>query len=142
MIAGDWSKLSTQQIGRMAEYLARMEFTRQGFRVYTPDVDDAGVDLLVHHEGRGYQRVQVKSLRTGNYVFMRKAYFKPEDDLSLLLVLIRDGGASMFLIPASRWLSPDKVFVSYDYEGRKSPPEFGVRVSKAGLIELEEYRFG
>jgi hypothetical protein len=26
----------------MAEYAARMEFTRQGYRVYTPDVDDAG----------------------------------------------------------------------------------------------------
>lgn len=61
MISGDWSHLSTQQIGRMAEYAARMEFTRQGYRVYTPDVDDAGVDLLVHREDRGYLRVQVKA---------------------------------------------------------------------------------
>lgn len=73
---------------------------------------------------------------------MRKAYFQPVDDLALLLVLIRDGGARMFLIPAMRWMNPDKVFANYDYEGQKSAPEFGVRISKAALVALEEYRFG
>ncbi len=142
MISGDWSHLSTQQIGRMAEYAARMEFTRQGYRVYTPDIDDAGVDLLVHREDRGYLRVQVKSLRTSTYVFMRKTYFQPVDDLALCLILIRNGSARMFLIPANRWKSPDSVFVSYDYEGKKSAPEFGVSVTKKGLAALDEFSFG
>jgi hypothetical protein len=84
----------------------------------------------------------VKSLRTASYVFMRKTYFQPVDDLALLLVLIRNASARMFLIPATRWLNPDKVFVSYDYEGRKSAPEFGLTLTRAGLIALEDFRFG
>jgi hypothetical protein len=142
MIVGDWAHLSTQQIGRVAEYMARIEFTRQGYRVYTPDVDDAGVDMLVHREDRGYLRVQVKSLRSASYVFMRKSYFQPVDDLALCLILIGDDGARMFLVPATRWLSPDSVFVSRDYEGLKSAPEFGVSLTKKGLAALQEFAFG
>ncbi|SDD85060.1 hypothetical protein SAMN05444678_12616 [Sphingomonas sp. YR710] len=70
------ASLNRQQAGRFAEYVARMEFTRQGWTVYIPDVDDSGVDLLVHRPDRDYVRVQVKSLRKDGYVFMRKRYFE------------------------------------------------------------------
>ena len=42
----NWSELSKQQIGRYAEYYAKMEFASYGFEVYTSEVDDHGVDFV------------------------------------------------------------------------------------------------
>ena len=41
-----WSELSAMQLGRYAEYYAKMEFTSYGFDVYTSEVDDHGVDFI------------------------------------------------------------------------------------------------
>jgi hypothetical protein len=35
----DWSKLSALQLGRYAEYFAKMEFASYGLEVYTTEVD-------------------------------------------------------------------------------------------------------
>jgi len=40
-----WSKLSTLQLGRYAEYFVKMEFTLHGFDVYSAEVDDKGIDF-------------------------------------------------------------------------------------------------
>lgn len=41
-----WSKLNRMQLGRYAEYYAKMEFSSYGFDVYTSEVDDHGVDFV------------------------------------------------------------------------------------------------
>jgi len=38
-----WSKLNHLQLGKYAEYLVKMEFTRYGFDVYATEVDDKGI---------------------------------------------------------------------------------------------------
>ena len=43
----NWSKLSSQQLGRYAEYYAMMEFSSHGCEVYSSEVDDHGVDFVV-----------------------------------------------------------------------------------------------
>ncbi len=43
---------------------------------------------------------------------------------------------SLFLIPATEWLNPSSPLVSRDYEGKKSPPEYGVNVSKSWRKQL------
>lgn len=48
----NWSKLNHMQIGRYAEYYAKMEFTSYGYDVYTSEVDDHGVQLLPQGELR------------------------------------------------------------------------------------------
>ena len=45
MLNMNWSRLSRLQIGRYAEYYAKMEFASYGFDVYTSEVDDYGVHL-------------------------------------------------------------------------------------------------
>jgi len=35
----DWGQLKSLQLGRYAEYFAKMEFTLLGFDVYEPEVD-------------------------------------------------------------------------------------------------------
>ena len=67
-----WSELSHMQIGRYAEYYAKMEFTSYGFDVYTSGVDDHGVDFIAKNKAGDYFEVQVKSVRNDNYVFIRK----------------------------------------------------------------------
>ena len=42
----NWSKLTGLQLGRYAEYYAKMEFASYGFEVYTSEVDDHGVDFI------------------------------------------------------------------------------------------------
>ena len=67
-----WSELSAMQLGRYAEYYAKMEFTSYGFDVYTSEVDDHGVDFIAKSKDGIYFEVQVKSVRNDNYVFISK----------------------------------------------------------------------
>lgn len=55
--------LNHLQVGRYAEYLAKMEFTLDGFDVYTAEVDDKGIDLVVRNECRKFHEAQVKAVR-------------------------------------------------------------------------------
>ena len=41
-----WSSLNALQIGKYAEYYAKMEFTLYGFDVFTSEVDDKGIDFV------------------------------------------------------------------------------------------------
>ena len=68
-----WSELSPMQIGRYAEYYAKMEFTSYGYDVYTSEVDDHGVDFVARDVKTDiFYEIQVKSLRKGNYAFIPK----------------------------------------------------------------------
>ena len=59
----DWSKLNSLQLGRYAEYFAKMEFASYGLEVYTCEVDDHGVDFIVKDKKGRFCEIQVKSLR-------------------------------------------------------------------------------
>ena len=62
-----WSQLRSLQLGKFAEYYAKMEFSSYGFDVYTSEVDDHGVDFVAKYNGEFYE-VQVKSVRQDNYL--------------------------------------------------------------------------
>ena len=49
----NWSKLSHLQLGRYAEYYAKMEFVSYGYDVYTSEVDDHGVDFVARNPADG-----------------------------------------------------------------------------------------
>ena len=70
----NWSELSPLQLGRYAEYYAKMEFASYGYEVYTSEVDDHGVDFVVKVPGTAkFYEVQVKSVRDYGYVFIAKS---------------------------------------------------------------------
>lgn len=138
-----WSRkeLTPQKLGAFCEYYAKMTLISYGVDVYTAEIDDHGIDFVA--EGRnGFLKFQVKALRSLSYVFMPKKYFDIEDDaLFLFLILLVDGNhPDMYLIPTSAWRQKNRVFVSHDYEGLKSEPEYGVNISKRNMPELEKYR--
>jgi hypothetical protein len=138
-----WDQLNKQQVGAYAEYFVKMELTMFGFQVYSTEVDDRGIDFVARHGSGPFIEAQVKALRGPGYVFMKKSYFKPSETLHLALVMLKQGEApDLYLIPSSRWVDADGVFVSRDYgEGLKSAPEWGLNLSRRNMWALEKFRF-
>ena len=138
-----WGHLNKQQVGAFAEYFVKMELTMYGFQVYGSEVDDRGIDFVACLPGGPFLRVQVKSLRRPGYVFMRKANFEPHEHLYLALALLfREGEPpALYLVPSTAWHACDGVFVGRDYDGRTSPPEWGINVSTRNLRALGVHAF-
>lgn len=142
----DWAKLNALQLGRYAEYFAKMEFTLFGFDVYTAEVDDKGIDFVIRRGNDRHYDVQVKSVTAdkGAYIFLPKAKFAPtrddlrENSLVAIVLFFRLQAPELFVVRGTVWCSPNHVFVSRDYEGRKSPPEWGICISKKGRPLLDD----
>jgi hypothetical protein len=141
----DWTRLNSLQLGKYAEYFAKMEFASYGFEVYTSEVDDRGIDFIVRDSHGRFCEIQVKSLRSLSYVFMQKSKFNIDNNnLYLTLLLFEQNRLpDIFLIPTEAWKVPNEVFVDKDYDkpGQKSKPEYGINVSRKNYHILERYYF-
>jgi hypothetical protein len=138
----DWTRLNHMQLGRYAEYFVKMEFTLYGFDVHTSELDDRGIDFVIRKGDTRYFDVQVKSIRNLNYIFFPKDKFQPRVNLLAAIVLFSNGKqSSLYLIPSTLWLQPNSLFVSRDYEGLKSKPEYGLNLSLKNLSLLAEFSF-
>ena len=127
----NWSELSHLQLGRYAEYYAKMEFASYGYDVYTSEVDDHGVDF------------QVKAVRNLDYVYIRKDKMVLSPSRLVYLLLFSNGALpDCYVIPSQTWKDPNALFVdrNYDKPGQKSAPEWGINLSKKNLPLLEPYR--
>jgi len=137
-----WSKLNKQQLGTYAEYFVKMEFTMYGFQVYGTEVDDRGIDFVTRFEERSFLEVQVKSIRKPGYIFLQKDKTPLAQNRYLALAILEEGKEpDLYLIPLKRWKKPDNFFVSRDYEGKKSKPEWGLQLSKKNVPLIEKWRF-
>lgn len=137
-----WDHLNHLQLGKYAEYFAKMEFTSAGFDVYTAEVDDKGIDFVVRKDETAYYDVQVKSARGTNYIFIQKDKFNLRTNLLAAVVLFEEGKPpKIFLIPSLEWSNPNSLLVSRDYEGKKSKPEWGLNISKKNLDLLSRFEF-
>lgn len=137
----NWSTLRPLQIGRYAEYYAKMEFTLYGFDVYTSEVDDMGIDFIVRLNNL-YFDIQVKSARNNNYIFFLKEKFVLRSNLLATIVLFQDFlEPEILLVPSHDWEQPNTLLVSRDYEGKKSKPEWGFSVTTRNRELLLQYQF-
>jgi len=139
--------LNRLQLGKYAEYLAKMEFILHGCDVFTSEVDDHGIDFVVRTCAGRHHDVQVKSYRypANKYVFLQKSKFPISPQSLLALVQFKDGEPAMlFLVPSCVDGAPNSILESRDYgDGKKSVPEWGLTLSKKKLARLEEeYGFG
>ncbi len=138
----NWGRLNHLQLGRYAEYFAKMEFTLYGFDVYTAEVDDRGIDFVVRRDSDRYYDVQVKSSRNLNYIFFPKDKFDIRGNLLASVVLFIDGETpQLYLIPSTAWSEQNTLLVSRDYEGKKSKPEWGLNLSQKNLPLLAGFVF-
>ena len=140
----NWSELSHLQLGRYAEYYAKMEFASYGYDVYTSEVDDHGVDFVARNPDDGqYYEIQVKAVRNLDYVYIRKDKMVLSPTRLVYLLLFSNGALpDCYVIPSQVWNSPNALFVdrNYDKLGQKSAPEWGINLSKRNLPLLEPYR--
>ena len=137
-----WSELAPLQLGKYAEYYAKMEFTSYGYDVYTSEVDDHGVDFVVKYRG-DFREVQVKSVRKAHYVFIPKDKIVLDEKHLVCLLVFTDGKLpAVYIIPATAWLTPNEVFVdrAYGKPGQNSKPEYGINITKKTASLLEPYR--
>ena len=138
----NWNNLNRLQIGKYAEYYAKMEFTQYGFDVYTSEVDDKGIDFIVRKDDSFYFDIQVKAVRDFNYIYFQKSKFQIRENLyAFILIYRKELKPSMYLIPSNIWNKPNKLFVSRDYKGKKSVPEFGINLSEMNVPKLDEFIF-
>ena len=138
-----WFELTPLQLGRYAEYYAKMEFASYGFEVYTSEVDDHGVDFIVKYPGTSiFYEIQVKGSGKSNYVFEPKDKMPLSENRILCLLNFQEGKLpDVYLIPTLEWKNPNGVLVDreYDKPGQKSKPEWGINVSAKNLSALEKY---
>lgn len=141
----EWNKLNNLQLGRYAEYFAKMEFASYGLDVYTSEVDDHGIDFIVKDKKGRFCEIQVKSKTEKGYVFMQKSKFDIENKNLYLALLIFESGKlpDIFLIQSEAWKIPNEVFVDrkYDKPGQKSQPEYGINISHKNYDILNIFRF-
>ena len=138
----DWSRLNHLQVGKYAEYFVKMECVLYGFDVYSAEVDDKGIDFVIRKGHDSYYDVQVKSSRGFNYIFFPKVKFELRDNMLAAVVFFMPNEApDLFLIPSTAWRAPNRCFVSRDYEGKKSNPEWGLSVTPTTYPMLAEYSF-
>lgn len=139
----NWKNLSHLQLGKYGEYFAKMEFTKAGCDVYTSEVDDKGIDFVIRKNEKEHYDIQVKSVRNYNYVFIRKEVFILRKNFLLALVLFEEGEQpTMCLVPSTAWKNIGKFFSENDYAGKKSRPEWGLKLSKSNADEFKQiYEF-
>ncbi len=144
----DYQKLRPLQVGRIGEYLVKLNLTLHGFDVYTTEVDDKGIDFIIRLDADNYIDIQVKTIRSlSSYVYIdksSKSWQQPfKQNLYLALVILsNDTFSDIYLIPAIAWNNPNALFKSRDYHGsEKSKPDWGLNLSKKNMGLLSIYKF-
>lgn len=139
-----WSKLSKNQVGRYGEYLFQMAVVSFGYDVFSSEVDDKGIDFVLRIDDKKpqYHDIQVKTARIkNNWVFVEKSKFPIRENNHLGLVrLIENESPNLFVVPSTTWRKPNDLIWMREYAGKKSKPEYGLRLSKKNLHLLEPFR--
>ncbi len=141
----NWAVLNSLQLGKYAEYFAKMEFASFGLEVFSSEVDDRGIDFIVKDKTGRFSEIQVKSLRGTGYVFAQKSKFNISNpNLYMALLIFKEGQMpDFFLIPSEAWKIPNEIFVdrNYDKPGQTSKPEYGINISIKNYEILEIFKF-
>lgn len=137
-----WSQLNSRQLGRYAEYFVKMQFTLHGIDIYTPEIDDKGIDLIARTGPSKYLEIQVKSLyKSANAYFDKATFDIKQPNLLVALVRFVEGQAPiLYLLHSRLWGTdtPSSLFVGYD---RKNYSEWGIQLSPKKLPLLAPYLF-
>lgn len=138
-----WSRLNHLQLGRFAEYLVKMNFTRLDVSVFTAEVDDRGIDFVIRTDSGKHYDVQVKSVRGSSYIFLRQDKFTPRENMLVAIVRFAHDGEppKLYLVPSTTCGQSDGPFVNRPYPNLRSKPEWGLTWSKRTVERLESFKF-
>jgi hypothetical protein len=134
-----WSHLNRLQLGKYAEYLVKMEFVLLGCDVFTSEVDNRGIDLVVRTPAGNHYDIQVKSSRPGpGLVYLCRIH----PVLLLAVVRLVDGEPpSLFLVHSCLPEGQNPLFKKC-YFNQKREAEWGLSLSNKNLVILaNDYNF-
>jgi hypothetical protein len=142
----DFSNLTTLYVGQFGEQLVKLYFIVNGIDTYEPLIDDKGIDFVARVNDEKFYDIQVKTIRLKkepSYIFFHKKSWgnKLRDNLLVAVVVLEaEKSPQLLLIPASAWqtATDDKIFADRNYEGKKSPPEWGLTITLKKLPYLVE----
>lgn len=140
----DWSRkeLSPQHLGSFGEHYAKLTLLSYGMSIYTPEVDDHGIDFVAETKN-GFLKFQIKTVQqTTKYVRMRKKYFNIADKtLFLFLTILKENTLPLsYIIPTAAWEKDTTgMFVYREYKDKKSEPEYGINLSDKNIPLLDSY---
>lgn len=140
----NWSKLNKMQLGKYAEYYAKMEFASYGFEIFTSEVDDRGIDFIIKNSKGEFFEIQSKSIRKGPVNIPKDKLDILNSSLYIVLLLFKEGDLpEMYLISSTVWKTPNNLFVFREYKNPelKSDPEYGLNISKKNEKILKDYSF-
>ena len=125
---------STREQGRL---MASRALEDAGFAVTE---GEARRNRLTAAKGDVSITVWVATRKGLRYPFWIKTDWQPhEQHFACLVRLPEVGAAEVYVIPTTVWAAPDGVFVSRDYVGLGSPPEWGINLSTRNLPALSPY---
>jgi hypothetical protein len=135
----DVDGMTPLQLGKFSEHLAKVLFIKEGFEVYSTEVDERGIDVVVRRPNGPFKRIQIKSVCKTNYAYMTESGFDKFDPnlFCLLMVFHRSIPSECFLIPATAWQHPSAILKERQYNKK----EFGINVSSRNLNLLREFTF-
>jgi hypothetical protein len=138
-MANPWLSLDNLQLGKYAEYFVKMEFTLRGFSVFSAEVDDRAIDLVVRKNATTYYDVQVKSLCRAKYIFIpKRKIILNANYFVAVATFFAAGPPKLYLIPSLDWNVPNSLLRNRaGYE----EPEWGINVSSKSQVILDRYAF-
>ncbi len=143
MLTLDWQELNKFRLNQNAKLSVMEAFSSHGFSVSELRSRNAEVDFSVSFGFSPNFDIKVKAVRGWNYIFFVKEKFSLRASLYVVAVLYHYGHElpSLYLIPSLVWEKPNRLFVSRNYVGKKSKPEWGIDLYDKNMPMLKEYAF-
>lgn len=130
------------KLGKCGELYAQCLLESMGYTVYHPFVDTHGIDLVAANKDGRKLLVQVKTVKEGNYSFIRKDVFYKQDNFVVFYIRVdKDGVPSAYVYPSKVWPEENESEITFSYDGRftyhpyaedgqKSKAEYGISGAK------------
>jgi hypothetical protein len=137
---GDTKNVRPAGIAERARAIVERLLADRGYDV-SRDADIRSGRLTVR--GRTQFEIYVSGASGWGYPFWTERRLQPGP--ARFATIVRFPGGSIehevYLIPTLDWVNPEPPLVNPQYEGLKSEPEYGVRLTAANYDDLQRYRW-
>lgn len=119
----NWEKImgNSLLLGKCGELLVQCILEEWGYKVYTPLVDDHGIDMIAI-DTKGEKReikIQVKTVKEGHYCFIRESNFLSDENFYVFYIRVSQNGVpSVYIYPAELWPEKNKKVITRSENGQ------------------------
>jgi hypothetical protein len=143
MSAGDPRRgpFGPREVAERARAVVERRLLDLGYDVMRDDSATSG-RFTVRSTTGGFE-IYVSGASGWGYPFWTERRLQPAPDRFAAVVRFTNAlsEAELYLIPTLDWLAPEAPLVNPKYEGLKSEPEYGVRLTEANHDALQRYQW-